>query len=987
MQVQLRCEEHHVGVTEFARICWSCRTHSRFQISLRWMAASCKRVSHSFRTSDFSWMYFLPISDFRNEPSVVCNFVVVLSTRDLGVLRIQFTRDSRTVLTIANRCLLITCVVARTIPHLYTWNACDVSSSNFQVFGNWSRFSSKSSLPLLTLELFDEDIPADVGLHGFCCDLLTGAIHQIASLLMSSFLRSSLSFVNIAVLSWHLCRVSDARVYGIKLLSFISKLPQLLGIVVNTVSISETLEDCRVLVSLCVGAKWSVSWNAGSNLVSGRESASRPILPCGIAECEVDCSYGSLWSMLHFDARTRPQTDVRCCVVETNVRSNHVAMWQSYECGRAGDVGCQQGAVCDHQFRRQRRPLELMTPGTNQWEHAVRWSGLPRGLAAVFQGRNHSFHPLQGTHFPWRSLSHVRWRWQRLRRQNWEPHVEHAERVLVRQAQRQGRLLGLFHKWTLSVRSSFHAFPVGPPLSRPRMVACFRCCQLAGRVSMDDFAVSPSWRSSGRQLPRARSRFPGTSPASLLEHRWFSLAWARSQGRPWGVVHGTRRGRAIPRALLEGRRAYYPLSDGVPRMMRVPCIARCSPWEVLPFVFARVKVQSSCHSAGCRWCAERVEGAEQSAPDECSISSARCKSPACRVRPPRLGTMQPIAIPVLARGRRVCTKVSAVCYRFPRHRSWHMRRRWHCFAHPESAPTGRACNECVRPPCAPPGTSAECTTWGGAASPSAPPDLVVGHHRAARLGRVHSQGRPHTAIRSHAPCLACAGRGCRIGARIFTLLRVQPSPMEALFLSAWMSPKGHPFWKRGRPRDGCSGWRVSENVLGAVAARARSQLLSGSALGLRAPSACLRLAFGRTSAAGARPLKLASTFVAWVKKNAVATEHKVSGVTASRNWWDSPVPRRPTSRIVTRGMFGSRPFPGSQPPVDHLSFFLWFVGEEVLGAVVARAWTRFCVLARKIRAPSACLWPDPLCSDQTFEVGIDNRWTVKLKEAVTFSSQ
>ena len=65
-------------------------------------------------------MYFLPISDFRNEPSVVCNFVVVISTRDLGVLQIQLTRDSRTVLTIANRCLLITCVVAWTIPHLYT---------------------------------------------------------------------------------------------------------------------------------------------------------------------------------------------------------------------------------------------------------------------------------------------------------------------------------------------------------------------------------------------------------------------------------------------------------------------------------------------------------------------------------------------------------------------------------------------------------------------------------------------------------------------------------------------------------------------------------------------------------------------------------------------------------------------------------------------------------------------------------------------------
>ena len=29
---------------------------------------------------------------------------------------------------------------------------------------------------------------------------------------------------------------------------------------------------------------------------------------------------------LHFDARARPPTDVRCCVVETSVRSNHVAM-------------------------------------------------------------------------------------------------------------------------------------------------------------------------------------------------------------------------------------------------------------------------------------------------------------------------------------------------------------------------------------------------------------------------------------------------------------------------------------------------------------------------------------------------------------------------------------------------------------------------------------------------------------------------------------
>ena len=53
----------------------------------------------------------------------------------------------------------------------------------------------------------------------------------------------------------------------------------------------------------------------------------------------------------------------------------------------------------------------------------------------------------------------------------------------------------------------------------------------------------------------------------------------------------------------------------------------------------------------------------------------------------------------------MCTKVSAVCYRIPRHRSWHMRRRWHCFAHPESAPMGSACHECVRPPCAPPGAS------------------------------------------------------------------------------------------------------------------------------------------------------------------------------------------------------------------------------------------------------------------------------------------
>ena len=39
----------------------------------------------------------------------------------------------------------------------------------------------------------------------------------------------------------------------------------------------------------------------------------------------------------------------------------------------------------------------------------------------------------------------------------------------------------------------------------------------------------------------------------------------------------------------------------------------------------------------------------------------------------------------------MCTKVSAVCYRrFPKHRSWHMRRRWHCFCAPRVS-TGRPC--------------------------------------------------------------------------------------------------------------------------------------------------------------------------------------------------------------------------------------------------------------------------------------------------------
>ena len=48
----------------------------------------------------------------------------------------------------------------------------------------------------------------------------------------------------------------------------------------------------------------------------------------------------------------------------------------------------------------------------------------------------------------------------------------------------------------------------------------------------------------------------------------------------------------------------------------------------------------------------------------------------------------------------MCTKVSAVCYRFPRHRSWHMRRRWHCFCAPRVSTHGpcvqRMCQAAVR---------------------------------------------------------------------------------------------------------------------------------------------------------------------------------------------------------------------------------------------------------------------------------------------------
>ena len=168
----------------------------------------------------------------------------------------------------------------------------------------------------------------------------------------------------------------------------------------------------------------------------------------------------------------------------------------------------------------------------------------------------------------------------------------------------------------------------------------------------------------------------------------------------------------------------------------------------------------------------------------------------------------------------MCTQVSAVCYRrFPRHRSWHMRRRWHCFAHPESAPMARACHESVWLPCAPPGESVRwCSVTRRAAR------VGCWASRAARLGRVHSQGRPHTAIRSHARYLACAGRVpfvrsgppelvlavCQwrarrrsevtvVVARIFILLRLQPSPTEALFFDCMNAIQRSPILKARAP--------------------------------------------------------------------------------------------------------------------------------------------------------------------------------------------
>ena len=132
-------------------------------------------------------------------------------------------------------------------------------------------------------------------------------------------------------------------------------------------------------------------------------------------------------------------------------------------------------------------------------------------------------------------MSHVHRMWQRLHRQNWQSDTEHAERVLVRRAHRQGRLHGLFvlvpQKDTVCaslVRSGWvkivSRVPSRSTAEPPKLACAFAAVSWQVEFSMDDFAASPSWRSSGRQLPGARARLPGTSPASLLEHRWFSLA-------------------------------------------------------------------------------------------------------------------------------------------------------------------------------------------------------------------------------------------------------------------------------------------------------------------------------------------------------------------------------------------------------------------------------------------------------------------------------
>ena len=140
------------------------------------------------------------------------------------------------------------------------------------------------------------------------------------------------------------------------------------------------------------------------------------------------------------------------------------------------------------------------------------------GSAAVFQGRNHSFHRLQGTHFPRRSISHVHRRWQRLRRQNWQSYAEHAERMLVRRAHRQGRLLGLFvlvpqvdTVCASLVRSSWvkivSRVPSGSTAEPPKL-GCVLSLLSVGRSSFPWTISLPlrPWRSSGRQLPGARAR-------------------------------------------------------------------------------------------------------------------------------------------------------------------------------------------------------------------------------------------------------------------------------------------------------------------------------------------------------------------------------------------------------------------------------------------------------------------------------------------------
>ena len=194
--------------------------------------------------------------------------------------------------------------------------------------------------------------------------------------------------------------------------------------------------------------------------------------------------------------------------------------------------------MCDHQF-----PLAAAAARVDDaWNQSVRACRTVLWFATRFGSSVPRAEPQfpPPTHFPWRSLSHVRWRWQRLRRQNWQPYAEHAERMLVRRAHRQGRLLGLFvlvsqvdTVCASLVRSSWVKIVSRVPsrsTAEPPKLGCVLSLLSVGWSSFPWTISLPlrPWRSSGRQLPGARARLRGTSPASLLEHRWehrwFSLA-------------------------------------------------------------------------------------------------------------------------------------------------------------------------------------------------------------------------------------------------------------------------------------------------------------------------------------------------------------------------------------------------------------------------------------------------------------------------------